>query len=266
MTTFGMMEGVTSANATTFAAALMKLQLRYGFFRALVLDKDSKFYSTFRETAALLKIQTHTLSGGNHDPMLVERLCRYFNKALKVFCNERGRDPCVAHEGLAMSLYAWNCGPIPGTDLSRCLVTCGREWEFPIGFSAQKHLELVSAPRNIHNFAQRQAQLLSASRELARILVDEHRALHREKINALRPDPRIYEAGDHVFARRAVQSSSKHQRVGKLEFAYTGPCGLFFDVSKALHTNASTHLPTRLTSFTQPILVLFQWKFYHLPR
>eukprot|EP00956_Cyclotella_meneghiniana_P039807 scaffold180031_cov23-Cyclotella_meneghiniana.AAC.1 len=47
--------------------------------------------------------------------------------------------------------------------------------------------------------------------------------MHRELINSARPDPKIYEVGDRVFARRTVQSSKKKERVGKLEFAYTGP-------------------------------------------
>lgn len=53
MTSFGIIEGIEHADATSFTAALMKMQLRYGFFRVLVLDKDSKFYATFRETVQL---------------------------------------------------------------------------------------------------------------------------------------------------------------------------------------------------------------------
>ena len=138
----------------------------------LVLDKDSKFYATFRETAELLCIKTHTLSRDNHNPMIVERLNRYFNKALKIFDHEHDQDPRVAHEGLLMSMYAWNCGPADGTDISRCKLVTGREWHFPIDFCHEKHLELVSRPRDINNFAQRQARLLSCSRELAKVLID----------------------------------------------------------------------------------------------
>jgi hypothetical protein len=39
-----------------------------------VVDKDSKFLGEFVKTAALLKINIHSLSGGNHDPMIVERV------------------------------------------------------------------------------------------------------------------------------------------------------------------------------------------------
>ncbi|KAL7504453.1 hypothetical protein ACHAXN_002097, partial [Cyclotella atomus] len=223
MTTFGNMEGIEHADSTSFAAALMKMQLRYGFFRTIVLDKDSKFYSTFKETATLLKMDTHTLSRVNPNAMLVERLNRYFNKILKIFNTEHGGDPCVAHEGLAMGLYAWNCGPVPGTDISRCLMVTGREWRFPIDFCKNKHLELLSRPRHVHSFGRRQAEILSSCRKIGKCVVDETRAIHRELINDLRPDPKIFEPGDYVFARRTVQSNKGRGVVGKLEFAYTGP-------------------------------------------
>ena len=75
--------------------------------------------------------------------------------------------------------------------------------------------------------ARRQAIILEASRKIGRILIDEHRACHRachrELLNSLRPDPKLFEPGDYVFARRTVQSSTKHARVGKLEFTCTGP-------------------------------------------
>eukprot|EP00956_Cyclotella_meneghiniana_P037471 scaffold139294_cov71-Cyclotella_meneghiniana.AAC.1 len=175
MTGFGALEGVTMENAETFAAALMKIMLRYGFCHTVVVDKDSKFYSVFRQTADLLKLHVHTLSRDNHNPMLVERLARYFNKTSKIFNTEHGRDPRVGHEGLLMAQYAWNCANVPGTDISRCLMVTGREWLFPIDFCRQKHLDIVSRPRDLNNYAQRQATILQASREIGKILIEEQR-------------------------------------------------------------------------------------------
>jgi hypothetical protein len=169
MTGFGMLEGISEPNSTNFAKALMRFQLRYGFFHTIILDKDSKFYATFRETCQLLKIKTHTLSRANHDPMLVERLNRYFNKCLKVFVAEHNNDPGTTHEGLLMALFAWNCAPVPGTDISRCLQVTGREWHYPIDFSSDKHLELLSNTHSIRSFAQRQSVVLSATRAIARV-------------------------------------------------------------------------------------------------
>ena len=65
---------------------------------------------------------------------------------------------------------------------------------------------------------------------MAKILVEETRAYHREFINAQRPDPKRYAVGDKVFARRAVRSVAARGIVDKLQFAYTGP----WTVTKAL--------------------------------
>ena len=125
MTSFAVCEDTAEANSTTFAAAIMKIWLRFGFSHTLVVDKDSKFRGTFEATAALLKRNIHVLSGENHNPMIVERICRYLNKCLTIFTNERD-DNRVALEGILMSLYAWNSAPIIGTDISRSLIVVGR--------------------------------------------------------------------------------------------------------------------------------------------
>ncbi len=84
MCSFGILELVTSTNASTFASAIMKMQLCFDFCHTVVLDKDNKFFSVCRESLYLLKINCHILSGDNHNPMLVERLCWYFNKGLHI--------------------------------------------------------------------------------------------------------------------------------------------------------------------------------------
>jgi hypothetical protein len=88
MCTFAAMEAVTNPSANTFAPAIMKIILRYGFCHTVVLDKDSKFFGVCRESLNLLKINCHVLSSGNHNPMLVERLNRYLNKGLKIMVNK----------------------------------------------------------------------------------------------------------------------------------------------------------------------------------
>ncbi len=118
MCTFGALEPVTGTNATMFASAIMKIQLWYGFCHTIVLDKDSKFYGVFQESFDLLKINRHVLSGNNHNPMLVKRLCCYFNKGLRIMTNKRDTVR-VALEALLLLLYAWNLCLVPGTDISR---------------------------------------------------------------------------------------------------------------------------------------------------
>jgi hypothetical protein len=111
MTGFVAMEPVKHATSQTFASAAMKIQLQFGLCHMIVLDKDNKFFEAFKEACDLLQINWHVLSGGNHNPMLVERVNRYLNKGLKVITNERG-SVRIAMEAILLLLYAWNSAPI----------------------------------------------------------------------------------------------------------------------------------------------------------
>ena len=144
-----------------------------------MVDKDSKFLGVFTQTAVLLKINIHVLSGENHDPMIVERICRFLNSCLTIFCNERGNNR-VALGGILMSLYAWNSAPVIGTDISRSLLVTGREFNFPIDFSTEQHQMLTSKPSKVVNYAVDQANLLACGRDIAKELIHAHRAWHRE--------------------------------------------------------------------------------------
>ena len=224
MTSFAIAEDTVEQNSTVFASALMRIWLRFGFSHTIVVDKDSKFLGGFQKTAALLMINIHVLSGENHDPMIVERICRYINSCLTIFCNERGNNRVALDlEGIIMSLYAWNSAPVIGTDLSRSLLVAGREFNFPLDFSTEQHQLLTSIPLKVNSFAADQARLLTCSRELAKELIHFHRAYHSEHIIKMRPDPRVYSIGDHVFAKRAVKSDKKRGLVDKLMNEFTGP-------------------------------------------
>jgi hypothetical protein len=183
MCTFGALKPVTGANAMTFALAIMKIQLRYGFCHTIVLDKDSMFYGIFHESLDVLKINCHVLSGNNHNPMLVERLCLYFNKGLRIMTNERDT-VWVALEALLLLLYAWNLCPVPGTDISRSLVAVGREFAFPIDYSCSKHWELTSSSAMVDTYSKQLAERLTACRNIPMLLVREQRKWHHALINS----------------------------------------------------------------------------------
>ena len=222
MTGFASMEPIQHANSKNFASGIMKIQLRYGFCHTVVLDKDSKFFGVCREALDLLQINCHVLSGDNHNPMIVERVNRYLTKGLKIMTNERD-SVRIALEAILLLLYAWNSCPIPGTDISRSLVAVGREFAFPIDYSTNKHWELTSSPTSVESYSRDLATRLSALREVTHLLVNEHRAYHRELINSRCPDPRTYSVSDIVFARRATRSDAVKGRVDKLTYAFTGP-------------------------------------------
>jgi hypothetical protein len=74
MCSFACMEPITKASATTFALAIMRILLQYGFCHLIILDKDSKFFGVCCEKINLLKINCHVLSSTNHNPMIMERI------------------------------------------------------------------------------------------------------------------------------------------------------------------------------------------------
>ena len=222
MTSFAICEDTKEETAQAFAAAIMKIWLRFGFSHTLVVDKGSAFFGEFAACARLLNVNIHVLSGENHDPMLVERICRFLNSSLEIFCGERGTNK-AALEGILMALYAWNSAPVVGTDISRSLLVVGREFQFPIDFSADEHHILTSNSAKTHSYAASQADLLTYSRAVAQELIHHHRAYHREYVNSRRPNPRLYTVGDVVFARRAVKSIASRGLVGKLMNSFTGP-------------------------------------------
>jgi hypothetical protein len=153
--------------------------------------------------------------------MMVEQVDCYLNKGLKVMNNKRS-SVRIAMEAILFLLYAWNSSPILGTDLSRCFVALGQEFQFPINFSANKHWELTSTPVTIKSYVGELAAHLQSSKEIATILVKEQWALHRDIINSHHPDPKIYSVGNILFARQAVRSGASWGRVDKLTYPFTG--------------------------------------------
>jgi hypothetical protein len=122
MCTFAAMEPIINPSANTFAVGIMKIIMRYGFCHTFVLNKDSKFFGVCCESLNLLKINCYVLSGGNHDPMLVERINCYLNKGLKIMVNKQD-SPCIALEAILLLIYTWNSCPVPGTAVLLLLAT-----------------------------------------------------------------------------------------------------------------------------------------------
>jgi hypothetical protein len=216
------MEPVINPSANTFASAIMKIVMRYGFCHTVLLNKDSKFFGVCRESLDLLKINCHVLSGRNHNPMLVERTNRYLNKGLKIMVNERD-SPCIALKAILLLIYAWNSCLVPGTDISCSLVAVGCEFQFPIDFSSGKHIKLMSAPGAVISYSRKLATCLSACHQIASILVEEHWCWHCELVNSRQRNLRIYLEGDIVFSRRATCSDAKCSLVDKLQYSFMGP-------------------------------------------
>ena len=109
------------------------------------------------------------------------------------------------------------------TDISRSLVAVGREFSFPIDFVDQNSPNLNSSVQAKLKYTDELRLQLKASREVYKVLIEEHRCMHKEYVNARRPDPFLFNIGDLVWCRRQIKSDRKRNIVGKLRFKQTGP-------------------------------------------
>ena len=223
MTGFAAIEQYSQANSKSFSKALYTIGLRYGLPGLYVTDADSKFNDTFTQSCTLLNVKHHKAARGHHDAILVERFNSYLNSTLRVFCNDHDSIRTF-FEGAAMAVYAWNSAPVSRTDLSRSLLVCGREFKFPIDFEDRKHTQnMTIEPVRIHSFAEDLLQLLSKSREIYKILIQEHRTLHRELRNSQIMNPRKFQLDDIVFTIVESKSNSKKGISAKLQYTRRGP-------------------------------------------
>ena len=148
--------------------------------------------------------------------MLVERVNRFLNSALTIFCNEHGAS-LVSQEVILMSLYVWNSTPVPVTNISCSILVVGREFQFPINYSAQKHSKLTNNPEDVTTFVSERATLFSACQKVGTELIHDHRLYHRKYINKRCPVPQTYTVGDHIFAERSVKSDAKKGSASELQ-------------------------------------------------
>ena len=88
-------------------------------------------------------IPVHAVANGNHKAIINEGFNRYFNKVQKIKSADKGS----LHQwlqGVLFALYAWNEGPVDGTDIARSVVAIGREFQFPIDLSTSRSSEVNS--------------------------------------------------------------------------------------------------------------------------
>ena len=222
MTSFAVVEPVKETNSKTFAKALMKILLTHGLCHTVIVDADSKFKATFSEVISLLNLNKHELSKGNHQAMLVERFNRYLNKVMKIFTNESNSTRTYV-EGALLAAYAWNSSPISGTDISKSLLVMGREFNFPIDFATDRTFSTNNDPEVIFEYTKDLVDILQQSREIYRILIDEHCAMHIEIKNSQVSNEIKFRVGDIVFTRRQVKSNKNKGIVDKAQFQSTGP-------------------------------------------
>ena len=222
MTTFVAIEPLRECNSTTFSKAVYRIMMRYALASLIVTDPDSKFKGEFIKMCALLTIPHHMSARGNHNAIIVERFNKFLNSGMRIFTSQRGT-PRVFQEAAETLAYAWNSAPVTGTDLSRSLLTVGREYRFPIDIVNNCHITFNIDEIHVRSFADDLTILLEKCREIYILLIQEQRALHREYRNSQLNNPKKFKVGDIVFTNVQLQSKSSKGQVKKLTYTRRGP-------------------------------------------
>jgi hypothetical protein len=190
----------------------------------IITDPDSKFKGESKATFELFGIQHHLSARGNHNAILVERFNKFLNSGLHVFDNDGGTNR-VFLEGAETLTYAWDSWPVLGTDLSRSLLTVGREFHFPIDFTTNRNFSFDATDKSTKSYAAEMTDLLQKCRIIYVMLIAEHRAAHREYRNAQINKLREFKFNDIVFTivQEEVQSKQGSGMVKRLAHVKRGP-------------------------------------------
>ena len=112
-------------------------------------------------------------------------------------------------KGVFFALYAWNAGPVDGTEISVSIVDIGRYFPFTIDLSPERSREVTSEGQQALYQFEGASPFLFRKRELLNILVSKERLRYRDLCNKVKIIREFYK-GDLVVVRRQVKSSRKY--------------------------------------------------------
>ena len=84
----------------------------------IVVDEDGLFAGIFMKTfQENLRIPVHAVARGNQKEIRNEGFHKYLNKVQKINSSDKGSLNQWL-QGILFELYAWNSGPVDGTDIA----------------------------------------------------------------------------------------------------------------------------------------------------
>jgi len=225
LTGFVILVPVHSILAHDLATSIMQdVLLKVGFCRAVSIDDGSTFKGTFITMCTSLGIHLAPAAKGNHKSVSVERFFRYLNKAVTIATSDRANLTKVWLPSAMLAAYAWNSSPIDGTDIVRSIPAVGREFRLPFDITLQPALvePTTDYAAAVSDYVTHLAQVTNFNQAILKLLVEDRRIAHAERINASR-DPVTYKIGALVLARVQVQSNATSGIVSKLTYRVRGP-------------------------------------------
>jgi len=202
-------------------AAMAAFFTSYGLPRLLIVDADSLFAGTFLQLFQLLGIPVQAVSRENHKAIRNERFHRYLNKVQRINTADTN-SMFLWKQGALFALYAWNAGPVDGTDIARSTVAMGRDFPFPIDLTTAHSHDGMAEGQHALEYFDAAAPLLYKQRDLLNILNAERRLRHTELRNEGIKQI-VFDIGDLVVVRKQVKSNAAKGFSAKLVFKTKGP-------------------------------------------
>ena len=135
MTGFGLVSSTGLKEIKSYQAARWHFGnffVPFGIPKMIVVDADVRFSGTSKKTFQyILLIPVYAVARGNHKKIINEGLNRYLNKVQKINLEEKASLNQWL-KGVLFALYAWNAGPVDGTDIDLSVAAIGREFPFKI--------------------------------------------------------------------------------------------------------------------------------------
>ena len=211
---------VTSTTLATIAFA--NFFVPFGMPRLVIVDADGLFAGAFLDMCHTLLIPVDAVSKENHKAVRNERFHRYLNKVQRL--NTAAKESLHQWiQGTLFAVYAWNAGPIDGTDIGRSFAALGRDFPFPIDLALNPPpVRLPIEGNEALDHVDALFPLLCRQQDLLRLLNQERRICHRELRNG-KVTNRVFEPGDLVIVRKQVKSRTSDGISAKLLFRAKGP-------------------------------------------
>jgi hypothetical protein len=138
LTSFVVQSAVTNITPHDLARVFYEeFLLKFGMCGMVVVDAGINFLAIFEAMCDVLMIRFHAAAKGNHKAVTsIERYFHFLNKAVTIATIDRD-DRTVWVPAANTTGYAWNSGPIHGTDILRSAAAVGHPFLFPIDISLQ---------------------------------------------------------------------------------------------------------------------------------
>jgi len=224
LTGFALTAYLHTVTSKTIASVVMtQFFIPHGLPKTVIIDEDSLFKTELVNIMETMGVRYIVVPPEQHEGNLCERFHRYLNKVERIGGLDH-KDFSLWMMSAAFAAYAWNAGPVDGTDIARSFAAKARTFRFPLELQEgeQEEVNINQRGEKSVRHIETMFPLWYKQKEVLRILVQERRDHHR-KLSNQRKTRRVFNVGDLVIVRRQVHSSAAKGKPGKLMVKPKGP-------------------------------------------